>query len=268
MAATARNHRFAAAALVAIVTLGGCTKPPSTSSTSGPGPTRYGQIDEARLIAADKDPDQWMAPGRDYRGAYYSPLDAITKDNVAKLGFAWDYKLGTRRGLEATPIVVDGIMYTSGNWGRVYALDAATGRELWTYDPGVDGQWGRYAPSDIVNRGVVVSGGNVYVGSLDGYLHAIDAKTGKQVWKVDTLLGRGPKDFHYIITGAPAIAGDVIVIGYGGGDFKGARGSVSAYDLRTGAFRWRFFVVPSDPRKGPQDQPHLQAALKSWDKNL
>jgi quinohemoprotein ethanol dehydrogenase len=86
---------------------------------------------------------QWPTPGGDGSGAYYSNLTQINATNAQKLGFAWDYALNTKRGLEATPVVIGGTMYTSGNWGRVYALDAATGRELWTYDPGVDAQWGR-----------------------------------------------------------------------------------------------------------------------------
>src|SRR5271163_5151487 len=93
----------------------------------------------------------------------YSPLEAINDKNVERLGFAWDYKLGTKRGLEATPVVVDGVMYAAGNWGRVYALDATTGRELWTYNPGVEGQSGRYACCDVVNRGLAVWKGRVYV---------------------------------------------------------------------------------------------------------
>jgi hypothetical protein len=93
-------------------------------------------VDSPRLAGGAREPDQWFTPGRDLEGTYYSPLDAINDGNVARLGFAWDYHLGTRRGLEATAVVVDGVMYAPGNWGRVYALDAASGKELWTYDPG------------------------------------------------------------------------------------------------------------------------------------
>ncbi len=240
---------------------GPAPRPPAPS-----GPTHFGEVTEARVLGAAAEPDQWFAPGRDAAGSFYSPLDAINATTVAGLGFAWDYRTGTTRGLEATPVVVDGVMYTSGNWGRVYALDAATGRELWTYDPGVPGQYGRYACCDVVNRGVAVRGGRVYVASLDGYLHAIDAHTGKRVWRADTFPGRADGDLHYFVTGAPLVAGDEVVIGSGGSDFKGARGSVSAYDIATGAFRWRFYTVPRDPRLGPQDQPHLEAAIKTWAK--
>jgi quinohemoprotein ethanol dehydrogenase len=256
--------KWLVAALALCAALGGCGREPLPAAPAAAGPTRFGAVDEARLLAADHEPDQWFTPGRDGGGTYYSPLDAVSDKTIGRLGFAWDYRLGTTRGLEATPVAVDGVLYTSGNWGRVYALDAASGRELWTYDPGVEGQWGRYACCDVVNRGVAVRDGRVYVASLDGYLHAIDAKTGQRVWRADTLPGRGPKDFHYFITGAPVIAGNLVVIGSGGSDFKGARGSVSAYDLATGAFRWRFYTVPRDPRLGPQDQPHLEAAIRTW----
>ena len=217
-------------------------------------------VDAARLANAAREPDQWFAPGRDAEGTYYSPLNAINDGNVGRLGFAWDYRLGTHRGLEGTPVVVDGVMYAPGNWGRVYALDAASGKELWTYDPGVDGQWGRYSCCDVVNRGLVVWKGRVYIASIDGFVHAIDAKTGKRVWKSDTLPARGPGEFHYAVTGAPVLAGDVIAIGNGGSDFKGARGFITALDLQSGAFKWRFYTVPRDPKLGPQDQADLQAA--------
>jgi len=231
---------------------------------AAPMPPPAGALDAARLAAAASEPDQWFTTGRDASGAYYSPLADINAGNVARLGFAWEYRLGSHRGLEATPLVIDGVMYASGNFGHVYALDAASGRELWNYDPQIDGQWGRYACCDAVNRGVAVWKGRVYVGALDGYLHAIDAATGKRLWKVDTLPARGPKT-PYTLSAAPVIAGDLVIVGSAGADFDGARGYVAAYDLNSGAFRWRFYTVPRDPKAGPQDQPHLVAAIKSWD---
>ncbi len=219
-------------------------------------------IDAARLAAAE--PDQWLTTGRDANGSYFSPLKDINTGNVAQLGFAWDYRLGTSRGLEATPLVVDGVMYATSNFGRVYALDAETGRELWKYDPHIDGQWARYACCDAVNRGLAAYGGRLYVGALDGWLHAIDASSGQLVWKVDTLIGR-QEHKPYTITGAPVLAGDVLIVGNSGGDFAGARGYVTAYDLKTGAQRWRFFTVPRNPALGPQDQEHLNSAIATWD---
>jgi quinohemoprotein ethanol dehydrogenase len=222
-----------------------------------------GWVDAGRIARASQEPGEWLTAGRDAGQTYHSPLDAINDRNVARLGFAWQYRLGLRRGLEATPIVVDGVMYASGPWGHVYALDATTGKPLWTYDPQVPGGHGRYACCDVVNRGVAVWKGRVYVVSLDGYLHAIDARTGQRLWRVDTLPPH-PRGTDYFVTGAPVVAGDVVVIGYGGADFKGTRGSVSAYSLETGAFRWRFYTVPRNPRLGPQDQPQLRAAVKTW----
>jgi quinohemoprotein ethanol dehydrogenase len=213
---------------------------------------------------ADRVSSQWPMAGRDESGSYHSPLNDINASNVSKLGFAWEYKLGTRRGLEATPLMVDGVLYTSGNFGRVYALDAATGKERWVYDPGVDGQYGRYACCDAVNRGVAVSMGRVYVAALDGYLHAIDGSTGKRLWKVDSLPVRSPRA-PYTVTGAPVIAGNLVLIGAGGGDFRGTRGYVAAFDAQSGKLQWRFYTVPRNPAQGAQDQPHLIDAVKTWD---
>ena len=209
-------------------------------------------------------PPQSVAPGSDAGGTYFSSLTQINSSSVETLGFAWDYSLTTTRGLEATPLVVNGTMYSSGNWGRVYALDAATGKQLWTFFPPIDGQWGRYACCDVVNRGVAVAKDSVYVGTTDGWLYALNAKTGVPQWKVDTFIGRD-RHIPYTSSGAPLVAGDVVVLGNSGGDFDGVRGHVTAYDLRTGARRWRFFTVPRNPKEGPQDQPHLAAAIKTWD---
>ena len=214
--------------------------------------------------ASDPERGQWPTGGHDEAGTFHSPLHDINSRTVATLGFAWDYKLGTRRGLEATPIVVDGVMYTSGNFGRVYSLDAATGVERWIYDPGVDGQSGRYACCDAINRGVAVAKGRVYVAALDGYVHAIDAATGHRIWKADAFPSRGPKS-PLTLSGVPVVAGDLLIVGTGGGDFHGVRGYVEALDLETGALRWRFYTVPRDPSLGPQDQAHLVGALKTWD---
>ena len=231
---------------------------------TAPPPATEGALNAGRPADGAHEGNQWFTNGRDAGGTYYSPLTDINKGTSGNLGFAWDYKLGTNRGLEATPIVVDGVMYAVGNWGRVYSLDAATGRERWTYDPQVDGQWGRYACCDAVNRGLALWKGKIYVGALDGFLHAIDATTGKRLWKVDTLIGRD-RHLPYTSTGAPIVAGNVVVIGNAGADFKGVRGYVTAYDLDTGALRWRFFTVPRDPKLGPQDQPHLIKAVQTWD---
>jgi quinohemoprotein ethanol dehydrogenase len=255
-----RSRAGVAAALLAFAA--GADMPSGAASGAAPPPHSPADVTAQRLAAPA--PADWVAPGRDGAGTYFSPLTDINTANVAQLGFAWDYHLGTYRGQESTPLVIDGVMYASSNFGRVYALDAASGKELWTYDPGIDGQWARYACCDAVNRGLVAFQGVLYVGALDGWLHAIDARTGQRLWKVDTLVARSPKK-PYTVTGAPLLAGDLVVIGNGGGDFAGARGYVSAYDRKGGALRWRFYTVPRDPAEGPQDQPHLEAAVKTWD---
>ena len=154
-------------------------------------------------------------------------------------------------------------MYTSGTWGYVYALDAATGKELWRYDPRPVAFYGEKPCCDLVNRGVAVWKGKVYVASTDGRLHALDAATGKQ--DLGSRHHRRPQ-LPYSSTGAPQIAGNVVVIGNGGGDMGvgGVRGYVSAYDLETGAFKWRFFTVPPAPGQ-PLESPDLAAAAKTWD---
>jgi quinohemoprotein ethanol dehydrogenase len=221
-----------------------------------------GDVTAQRLAAADRDPENWYTLGRDADQNYFSPLSTINAGNVAQLGFAWAYDLGTTRGQEATPIVVDGVMYTSGYVGLVYALDAATGREIWRFDPHPSVQSMRNPCCDAVNRGVAVWEGRVYVASVDGRLHSLDAATGHEVWSVDTFIDHAP---DYASTGAPIVAHHVVVIGNSGGDMErgGVRGYVSAYDLRTGALRWRFFTVPPAPGK-PLEHAELGLAAKSW----
>ena len=237
---------------------------PLTALASGAASSAPGTVDAARLQAADSEPQNWFTGGRDKDGTYYSPLKLIDAKNVKDLGFAWGYDLGTpQRGQEATPIVIDGVLYTSGTWGYVYAVDAATGRELWRYDPKADYAAARNPCCDLVNRGVAVWQGKVYVASVDGRLHALDAATGKKIWVVDTITNH---KLPYSSTGVPQIAGDVIVIGNSGSDMGrvGVRGYVAAYDLQTGAFKWRFYTVPPAPGQ-PFENPELEAAAKTWD---
>lgn len=207
--------------------------------------------------------DDWPFTGGDVGGSHFSRLTDIDAGNVARLGLAWSHDLGTNRVQEATPVVVDGVMYTSGNLGRVYALDAATGASLWTFEPEVDMQANRSACCDQANRGVAVVDGKVMVGALDGMLYALDAKTGAVVWKADTVTdhSRG-----YTSTGAPEVAGDLVLIGNAGAEYD-ARGYVTAYRIADGKQAWRFFTVPHDPKSGPQENPALDAALKTWDKD-
>jgi quinohemoprotein ethanol dehydrogenase len=205
----------------------------------------------------------WPSGGGGVMQNYFSPLHQIDTANVGRLGFAWSQKLGTTRGAEATPLVIDGVMYTSGYVGIVYAFDAATGRQLWRFIPKIPDLALREPCCDAVNRGVAVWHGRVYVASLDGVLHALDAATGRQLWQADTITDHR---MDYSSTGAPVVAGNVVVIGNGGADMGkgGVRGYVSAYDLQTGAAKWRFYTVPPAPGK-PLEHPELARAEKTWD---
>jgi quinohemoprotein ethanol dehydrogenase len=206
--------------------------------------------------------DQWAFVGGDPAGTWFSALTQINDGNAAQLGFAWAYDMGTDRGQEATPLVVDGVMYTSGVWGIVYALDAVTGKLLWQFDPGIDPASARNACCDTVNRGVAVRDGVVFVASEDGKLHALDARTGAEKWSADTIINRNQT---YASTGAVVLTGDAVVIGNSGADLGdgSTRGYISAWDIRTGAFKWRFFTVPPAPGQ-PFEHPELAMAAKSW----
>jgi len=209
---------------------------------------------------------QWLSLGRNWQADRFSPLSKISTDTAGKLGFAWEYEFRSRRGRvehgqEATPLVVDGVIYASGPWGSAIAVDARTGKERWRYDPQVDGSYNRKACCDVVSRGLQVWKGKVYVATLDGHLVALDARDGKELWRTDTLIDRDLRS--YSITGPPQVAGKVVVIGNSGAEF-GVRGYVTAYDLDSGKQLWRFFTVPGDPRKSPPEHPELVTALKTW----
>lgn len=174
----------------------------------------------------------------------YSRLADINSDTVGKLSLAWSVELDSNRGQEATPIVVDGVLYTSTAWSKVLALDGATGKQLWAYDPQVPGRAGFDACCDVVNRGVAYHDGKIFLGTLDGRLQALDAKTGKLLWSTLTVDQTKP----YTISGAPRVVRGKVLIGNGGADY-GVRGYVSAYDEKTGKLVWRFYTVPGDPSK-------------------
>ncbi len=260
---TSTKHPFGIVRLLlffsAFIILYSCSEPEK--------PREPGWIDQERLLLADQQPENWMSLGRDFQQQHFSPLTNINDSNISDLGFAWEYDASSRigrvkRGLEATPIVVDGIMFTSGAWGVVYALNAETGIEIWRYDPDVDASYNRRACCDVVNRGVQVWKGKVYVATLDGYLVCLNAADGKVLWRKDTFTDR---TVAYTITGAPQIAKNVVVIGNSGGEF-GVRGYITAYDIETGEQKWRFFTVPGDPKKG-FEHPEMEMASKTWDPN-
>jgi len=214
-------------------------------------------ITTERLLHADAAPGEWLTGGRDYRQNYYSPLTDINAGDIERLGFAWSYDIDPAVALEGTPIVVDGVMFTSsGGEGSVYSLDAGSGALRWSFRPQIDATSVHYP----ANRGVAVWGGKVFFAAGDGYLYALDAVNGALVWKANTILDRS---HTYFSTGAPYIAGNVVVIGNGGGEYD-SRGYVSAYDIATGKQKWRFFTVPGDPKRG-FEHPELKMAAKTWD---
>lgn len=206
------------------------------------------QTAEQRLLASGNEPQNWLMYNGNYEEQRYSSLNKVNASNVGRLGLAWSYELDSSRSQESTPLVVDGILYATTSWSKVVALDATTGREIWTFDPKVPAAAGFWC-CDVVNRGGAYYDGKFYIGTFDGRLIALDAKTGKQVWSVST----ADPAKGYTITGAPRIVKGKIVIGNSGSEF-GARGYVSAYDANTGKKVWRFYTVPTDPAKGPDGE--------------
>jgi quinohemoprotein ethanol dehydrogenase len=176
-----------------------------------------------------------------------------------KLGLAWTYNLESTRGVEATPLVVDGIMYVTASWSVVHAVDVRTGKRLWSYDPRCPRN-GQKGCCDVVNRGVALYKGKVFVGTFDGRLVALDAATGKPVWEKDTIEDRS---HSYTVTGAPRVIKGKVIIGNGGAEY-GVRGYLTAYDAETGEQKWRWYTVPGDPAK-PFENEAMAKAAKTWD---
>ncbi|MCH2560365.1 MAG: PQQ-dependent dehydrogenase, methanol/ethanol family [Pseudomonadales bacterium] len=207
---------------------------------------------------------EWLNHGRTYKEQRYSPLTDINKNNVNELDLAWSFKFDTARGMEATPILHDGVLYVSTGWSHVHAIDARSGDELWHYDAKVPKSQLAKTCCGPVNRGVAIwqkdnsSPLQIFFGSLDGRLIALDAKTGKENWSVQST----PTDGNYSITGAPRIVKDMVIIGNGGGEL-GVRGYITAYDVSSGEMRWRFYTVPGDRNK-PQESEALKKALPTW----
>ena len=244
---------------VTLLAASGCQRDVSeTADVSEPSEPMFA-VDGERIVNADAEPQVWISHGRTYDEQRYSPLTSITDENVAQLSLAWYQDTGSKRGLEATPIVVDGHMFTTGSWSTVQAYDAKTGEPVWEYDPQVPKSWGQYACCDVVNRGVAIWKGRIYVGTLDGRLVALDAASGNVDWEVLTITTERP----YTITGAPRIVNDMVIIGNGGAEL-GVRGYVTAYDTATGEQKWRFYTVPGDPSL-PFESPAMEMAAATWE---
>ena len=215
-------------------------------------------VDDARLANADQDHENWLTNGRTYKEQRHSHLTQINQETIDRLGLAWYADMGTIRGLEATPLVVDGVIYVTGAWSKLYAFDGTTGDPIWTYDPRVSRGHVRYVCCDVVNRGPAFYRGKVYAGTLDGRLVSVWAESGELAWETQTT----PEGQAYSITGAPRIADGKVLIGNGGAEY-GVRGYVSAYDAETGELAWRTYTVPGDPADGHENEWMAKAA-ETW----
>jgi len=221
--------------------------------------SRFLRSNSARRTGDDGDTGaNWLMYGRTYDDHRFSPLQEINEETVSRLGLAWSRDLPTTRGLEATPIVENGVIYTTSSWSVVYALDAKTGDLRWTYDPEVPRTHALFVCCDVVNRGVALYHGKIYVGTIDGRLIALDARSGTPVWSVMTVDPARP----YAITGYPRIARGMVIIGNAGAEY-GVRGYISAYDAETGKKVWRTYTVPDDPARGFESKA-MEHAAKTW----
>jgi quinohemoprotein ethanol dehydrogenase len=220
--------------------------------------TKAGEVTEARLSAEAAAGSNWLLNGRTFDAKHFSPLQQITDKNAGNLGLAWYMEIEGQMGVVAEPLVVDGVIYVSAPLSKVYAVDAASGKLLWKFDPktklnqAINGSY-----SARVNAGVAVWNGKVYVGTGDCRLIAIDATAGTQVWQATVC-----EPTQTGITGAPHIAKGKILMGYNGSD-DGVRGALVAYDGETGKEAWRFWTVPGDPSK-PFETKALEVAAKTW----
>ena len=219
-----------------------------------------GKVNEAFMRSNAAQTPDWPSYGLDYAETRHSKLNQISTSNVKDLGLVWSYNLESQRGVEATPLVVDGIMYVTASWSVVHAVNVRTGKRIWSYDPKVPREAGYKGCCDVVNRGVALHEGKVFVASYDGRLIALDAATGKALWEKDTIIDR---KFSYTITGAPRVFKGNVVIGNGGAEY-GVRGYITAYDAQSGQQKWRWFTVPGDPSKPFEDESMARAA-KTWD---
>ncbi|MDG1850764.1 MAG: PQQ-binding-like beta-propeller repeat protein, partial [Gammaproteobacteria bacterium] len=205
------------------------------------------QVSPERLLNADQEPESWLLYGGDYDSQRHTDLDQITRDNVDQLELKWVWQNrapdGASQKFEATPLVVDGVMYTVAAPNNVVAIDPVTGRLFWIYNytPSLDARLccGR------VNRGLAMHGNSLFMGTIDGKLVKLDARKGEPEWIIDV----APPELGYALTLAPLIIGDKVIVGPAGGEY-GIRGFIAAYDVHTGAELWRFHTVPGPGEPG------------------
>src|SRR2546423_1416209 len=215
-------------------------------------PRASAQVSAERLLNSSKEPQNWLMYSGDYAGHRFSALNQINVANVATLVPKWAYQTMAGGKFEATPLVVDGILYGTGQDDRVYALDARSGRPIWQYQ--------QTLPADIrpccgrVNRGVAILGDRVFVATLDAHVVALDSKTGNVVW--DTTAAEHPKGYSFTL--APLVVKNLVLVGVSGGEY-GIRGFIDAYDAVTGTRKWRFYTIP-----GPGEPGHESWEGESW----
>ena len=237
-----------------------CTALAAVVGITGTAVAAPANVTGASIEANAKSGKEWPSHGLGYAETRFSRLAQVSDANVKNLGLAWTYNLESTRGVESTPLVVDGVMYVTASWSVVHAVDVRTGKRLWSFDPKVDRAIGFKGCCDVVNRGVALYKGKVFVAAYDGRLIALDAASGNKVWETDTLIDH---QRSYTITGAPRVIKGNVIIGQGGAEF-GVRGYLSAYDAETGKQKWRWFTVPGDPSK-PFEDASMKMAAKTWD---
>ena len=258
-----RTSTVIAAAVVAAALTLNCSPPESETGeqargegADAPAPT-LGVIGDADIATPER--GSWPSYGRDYAEQRFSPLAQINRDTIGQLGLAFSVDTQTRFAQEATPLMVDNTLIFPIDWNIVVALDATTGEETWRFDPGSSARGQMQTGAGVISRGVALYAGKVYIATWGGYLVAVDAGTGEEVWRVDTIVDRS---VTYWISGAPRAAKGKIFIGNGGSEM-GTRGYVTAYDAETGEQVWRFFMVPGDPSL-PFEHPELEIAATTW----
>ena len=214
-------------------------------------PAVWGQVSFERILGANKEPQNWLTYSGTTLGQRHSLLKQITPANVKNLELQWIFQARSLEKFEATPLVVEGIMYTVQPPNDVIALDAATGRIFWTYS--YSQQHGRPC-CGRVNRGLAILGDRLFMGTIDAHLIALDAKTGRLVWDATVARARS----GYSITHAPLVVKDKVIVGTAGGEY-GIHGFIAAYDAQTGKERWRFYTVPE-----PGEPGHETWSGDSW----
>ncbi|MCP5112938.1 MAG: PQQ-dependent dehydrogenase, methanol/ethanol family [bacterium] len=212
----------------------------------------FGQLTYERLLNPEREPGNWLTYSGSYSSQRYSLLDLLARDNVSDLEFKWVYQLRTTQKVETTPLVVDGVMYLTRPPNDVIAMDTETGRPFWQYR--------RTLPETInvccgrVNRGLAMLGDRLFMGTVDGSLVALDAKTGNVLWEVEV----ADPATGYALTAAPLALDGKIITGIAGGEY-GVRGFLDAYDPETGRRLWRFWTIP-----GPGEPGHETWEGDSW----